>query len=863
MHSQPAPLHRGMVDPAGDDPAREWGYSPKSLTWIGVPFQPHWTQVTFDGALYSLGQVEVCFFHGQPLAPLLARQKHYYEGWIPIVEYSWRRDGVDYALEVFAAALEGEDETNTVNFVKVEMTNPGSAPATAGFAAALRHCGGDGRWLQWGSASAGFSPDWRYEMTDDAAIRDGRLVYAFTPGAAREAVPGEAYAAPFPGQRYHLTWRAEACLARYLRVLAPGDRQVVHVKMPRLPVAVEQLAFVRKLHRADHDTYRQQTIDYWRRFGDQGMQVEIPEARVQDAFRANLVHLALAHRDLEADPRWRFASGSLPAIRRCQTSGINYPDFFCNDYVDMRLAWDASGHSRWNAACIDATFAMCPGLGECEGAVPWPHWGQVLHSLAHHYLITGDVALGQRLFPHLRRGIEILRQALADDPHGLVPECGPYDNEMIQGHYTSHNLWCLLGLRSAVRLARRLGEDEAAAAWLALHDRYRGAVLRALEASVRDHGCVRPGLYDYRYGTQTRAGLPELVFHNEWENSCLVWPTEVLAPDDPWVTATLDKIHRCDFREGMLGYHNAYGGRPGDIHGYSGHSVIWQLIARGDQAQALTDLYHVLLHCGSTHEIWEQGALSWSDRESAEHTGPHTWASARTVLSIRNLLLMERGGDAGLAEGERDLHLFSVISPAWAHPGQEVAFRNAVTEMGHLSARLRFTAAGAEIELAAQFHRPPRWLVVHVPWFVALDSFTTDAAEARRDGDQLRLSPDARRVALRWHEKPGAHEGTYQNLLQALRAEPSFAVQEGTLVYVPPSPVVSTPEELQRGPEPLSFALVREVYQHEYTRRYADFVAAGGTPLAVAAPPLLTADERRERHRQEYGDGTEGGDATT
>ncbi|MFA6108141.1 MAG: hypothetical protein WDA75_05150 [Candidatus Latescibacterota bacterium] len=860
MQSKTGPAVRGMVDPAGDDPAREWGYSPKALTWIGVPFQPHWTQVTFDGALYSLGQVELCFFHGRPPQPLLARQKTYLEGWIPVVQYDWREGSVQYAIELFAAALEGEDATNTVNFVRVEIVNHGPAKTTASFTAALRNCGEEGRWLQW-SPPQNFRPDWRYEMTQDAAIRDGRLVYTFSPGAVREAVPGVPYAEPFLGSQYHLTSRAEACLARYAHELAPGETKVLTFRMPRVPVLVEQTGFLTKLRRADHDAYRQQTVDYWRALYQSGMQVEIPEPRVQNAFQANLVHLAIANRDLATDPRFRYATHEVAAIGRCQTSGINYPDFFCNDYVDIRLAWDVTGHAEYNAACIDATFALCPGLGQREGGIPWPHWGQVIHSLAHHYLVTGDEEHGRRFFPHLCRMIEILQQALDEDRYGLVPECGPYDNEMIQGHYTSHNLWCLLGLRSAIRLARGLGEHGTAAGWLELHDRYLDTVRRALAASAGDQGHVPPGLYDYRYGQETRGDVPELVFHNEWENSCLVWPTEVLAPLDPLVTATLAKIHRLDFREGVLGYHNAYRGIPGDIHGYSGHSVIWQLIARGDQAQALTDLYHVLLHCGSTHEIWEQGALSWTDRESVEHSGPHTWASARTILTIRNLLVMELGGSAGIEEGERDLHLFSGIAPTWARPGQQIAFRHAVTEMGRLSATLRFTAAGAELEVASDFQRSPRWLVLHLPYFVELEGFETDASRSRLEEGRLLLSPEARRVTLRWHERAGVHAGTFQSLLQALRAEPSVVMEEGRITYRPAPEVPLDSEESRHEHEPLSFRLVLEAYRHEYARRYRAFVEAGGVPVTVAAPPLLTAQERRERYLREYGEESPGDQA--
>jgi hypothetical protein len=77
-----------MLDPATDDPGREWCYLAKSTTMIGVPYQPDVTQVTYDVALYTRN-AELCFFYGKPLRPLLARQKTFLEGWMPIVLYDW------------------------------------------------------------------------------------------------------------------------------------------------------------------------------------------------------------------------------------------------------------------------------------------------------------------------------------------------------------------------------------------------------------------------------------------------------------------------------------------------------------------------------------------------------------------------------------------------------------------------------------------------------------------------------------------------------------------------------------------------------------------------------------------------------
>jgi hypothetical protein len=193
------------------------------------------------------------------------------------------------------------------------------------------------------------------------------------------------------------------------------------------------------------------------------------------------------------------------------------------------------------------------------------------------------------------------------------------------------------------------------------------------------------------------------------------------------------------------------------------------------------------------------------------------------------------------------------VSPAWARPGQQVAFRHAATEMGPLSATLRFAADGALLTVASAFHHPPRRLVVRIPHFVELEGFETDAAQAEQRGEELYLSPDLQRLALRWHERPGAYARTFQGLLEAFRREPSAHVEDGRLVYVPAAEVPLTAAEEGHAPAPLSFALVVEAYRHEYARRYAEYGRAGGQPLPVEAPPLLSAQERRARWAQEQG----------
>ena len=78
-----------MFDPAFDDPEREWCYAAQSTTVIGKPFVPASVQVTYDGAIYT-GYAEMAFLYGKALRPVMARNKTFLQGWIPVVVYDWQ-----------------------------------------------------------------------------------------------------------------------------------------------------------------------------------------------------------------------------------------------------------------------------------------------------------------------------------------------------------------------------------------------------------------------------------------------------------------------------------------------------------------------------------------------------------------------------------------------------------------------------------------------------------------------------------------------------------------------------------------------------------------------------------------------------
>ncbi|MDR3690404.1 MAG: hypothetical protein P4L46_13570 [Fimbriimonas sp.] len=799
-----------MTSPEIDDPAKEWCFLAKSTTVIGVPYQPDVTQVTFDGALFTRS-AELCFFWGEQRRPILARQKTFLDGWMPIVEYEWQDGDLRYGYEAFAQTLEGEDTSNSVNFARIRVTNQGKESHYCTVTAALRHRLDDSRF-----GGGGFDAASDYVNRGFGAYRNGDLIYCF---------PSQGLQSPNPETFHPNDAAALFGGASYRRLLDPGQATEFDFTMPRVPVHPAEARYLAKLKKADYGTMRKRTIDFWKQAVIGHTEFRIPEARVQNAQRASLVHMMLATRERDG--------------KRFQTDGLPYPDLFLTSNVQAEMAYDFLGRPHDYEGSLDEVLARQGTQGIFmdtslpQNAEPLiAAQGQTLHALSYHYLLTHDDKFARRVYPAVAKGVRWIIEAQHKDKYGLMPPSWPYDNEMILGRYTSHNLWCLLGLRSAIRMARDLGELEDAADWTAFEEQYSKSIVRALHASALPDGSVPPGLYDYKTGNAARAGFKEYQTNQDWENMLLVAPTEVLSPDDPLLAETLDRLHRDKFREGVMTYRNGQ-----HLHQYITTNVLEQEMAIGRQEQALIDLYHVLLHCGSTHEGFENLVEPWTRQVNLDCPPPHAWAAMKTALVIRNALIVERGGKAGLHEEQRELHLFSLLSPAWVTPGTEVGFRNAPCEMGSLSASMRFTSHGADLKLDAHWRKAPKAVVVHIPWFVEARSYEIGGkiTTVKPATEVIRLDPSDRQAYIEWRIKPGLGMNALQNLLLAYRREPGFRLVDGEGLVTPGREGILSDAEKALPPSPLSFTTVLKAYEIEYRRRFDEFVKKGGRPLRIGS----------------------------
>jgi len=811
-----------MVNPSIDDPNREWCYLTKSTTVIGVPWQPDVVQVTWDGALYtgSAGSSELCFFYGNgnPPRPMMARQKTFLNGWMPIVEYDCQTNGVDYCVGMFSAVIAGGDVSNALQFVQVTVTNLTSQPTNAILIAA---CRGSGQDYRFGSPT--FNSAWTFAITNNALIRNGQWVYGFDPAVQKvEAVQGVPYTGPFVGTTYGVTARLETGLATYNVSLQPGEAKSFRFKLPRVPVAVSNTGLINSITAADYDTYRSNTITMWQDLVGSRCHISIPaEPRVENAFRECAVHVLLATRTISG--------------QQMQTDGLPYPGCFPTTHFDYELLYDSLQLPGYFEPTIQFMAQSQRANGQFDSpeypnASPYSQ-GRVLMGMANHIIMTGNTNFAATIYTNIQRGVAYVSNQHAANTNGLVGPTPNYDNEMIIGYWTSDNLWVLGGLRKAICVARLMGRQQDVTNWTVLHDSFQQSVLQAIQSSAESDGYVPTGLGAFTFGNGDY----------DWENMLLAWPTETLAPSDSKTLGTVARVHKTRFHEGIMDYRNGT-----HEHEYITVNPAMQEVAAGNARQALTDLYHILAHCGPTSEGFENMVYPWQDRMlllSPYVPTPHAWGATKTADLIRNCFVMEYGGRLGLDIGQRNLMLFSVVSPAWAIPGQTISVTNAGTEFGIVSAWMNFATNGAHVGLTNLFTSPPGQIVIQIPYFVTNVTYTSDAASSVLANNTLQLSPDATRVDFTWDWNTNAEPSQlFQNTVLSYRSEtPLWPWSAGHNGAPPPAVGVLTTNEQQHAAELLSFSNILDAFKYEYAVRYTNFIAGGGVPDVIAAPTMAVA----------------------
>jgi hypothetical protein len=315
----------------------------------------------------------------------------------------------------------------------------------------------------------------------------------------------------------------------------------------------------------------------------------------------------------------------------------------------------------------------------------------------------------------------------------------------VEGHITGYNFLALSGLKNAAILADAVGKPDEAAQWRSEYTDYRADLLKAIDRCAKiDGGSIPPSL-DGDCGGQY------------WGNLLGTYPEHVLAPDDPLIAATL-KATRATYAEGISTY-----GTGRFLHDYVGIKNTFTEILRGDQQEAVQDLYGWLVHTSSTQEGFEYAIRAWGDRDFADNLPPHGWFAAEYRTMLRMMMVREDEGT---------VHLLSVMSPAWMGAGKTIRVEHAPVEDGEVGFTLtQPDDHTAKIALNLQWREKPKAVVIHLPWFAGVSTVRVDGKEVTPHGETVEIPADAREVELRWTRRPQTPDWSFTQAVDRYKQE--------------------------------------------------------------------------------------------
>jgi len=805
----PLQIIGGMVDPEVDPPNQPFSYFQHPTDVLGTLFAPAASQVTPEGYLYT-GFGELMFFVGNPPRPVEQRIRTLYKDYLPIVQYQVEHLDLEYSFTMFAADLKGELEGLPVNFVKVEVRNPLPEERAAFFSTAYRFLPpvnnlrgvADYRFRQkfevlpqkYVEGQTTFNPDWKYDFGPNHLVRDDRILYWF-PVEHQPAqlsltlndtglrmvrfFTGEISGNPNP--KLTLYPQIPMGVVMYRLPLKPGESKSLVFKMPIVPLPQGSTA-AEQVNRANYDEHFRATAESWEALVSRNFPLRIPEEKVQQVLQANTVFNLLAIDKIGDD--------YIPHVNKFQYHRYwaGDTDFMLNGLTLMGLGDIARKGFLYRLKIQRADGAILLPWRDAPDADPfyWENFGWSVYGWTTQYMLTRDRDYLETIYPAVVKAVEFAKSVTRRDPLGLIPPPSTEisdDAFLKKSRQTSGQIWTLIGLKNAIKLARAMGKNDDVAAFQAEYDRFWKAFEKHLSAQTEKSGGYIP------------PAMEETLEGNDWDNMHLLWPEILFDPFDPRVTATIRKT-RSEYQEGILRFIHPRalaidrwpvereGRREGGyifqtqpvLHYWQTQNNSHNALVRGgteDQENAVRDIYAQLLHTSSTHAPGEFGTYPWSTRD---HEGANTHdilpdgtASGKIIPLIRNMIVREQ---------DEDLYLLSAVSPLWLQSPRQIEANKLPTGFGPLTMSVRAKSDGWEIHLSHDFWEAPRRILVRIPWFCDVQRVEVDGKPATVTDGHLILDAGNRQVRITGKVKPGTPEMSFERTVEEYKTEYRKRYQE-------------------------------------------------------------------------------------
>jgi hypothetical protein len=474
--------------------------------------------------------------------------------------------------------------------------------------------------------------------------------------------------------------------------------------------------------------------DYWR--NRVPIALELPDRKCADAFYSSLYYLLIMQKGDKLFP-----------------GAYNYKSFFLHDAVEMNSALDCAGlHDT--AGKVTANFAYKEGGGYVD------ELGGSVYGLYEHYRFTRDTDYLARVYPRMIEGCRLIQKLRAqpdtDDVacKGLLPKGVSQDNFKYPAHLYVDNWWALIGLKSGMSAAERLGQTNdlpwLSAEFKSLHE----SILESLRVVMeREKVSYMPGFADH-WGPDFHVvdGDHRILGDTQmaWAHRSALFPGQSLGIEVPVDLFQKSYAH--------------YWKNSGRFSGYDGGWFVeYEKLFWGYNVQlaipmmylGMGDITLANLAWSLRHETCPGG---WAEAMTTRETSPgrwtvtddeiigdvpHGWTAAYYVLLVRNMLLREDGGK---------LVLLPCIPETWLGAGQRIAVRNASTYFGTFGFSAESDADGPVTTLTLQTDSPPpNGYELHLPRGWVVSDVEVDGKPAAVAGSPgvLNIPATARVVQIR------------------------------------------------------------------------------------------------------------------
>lgn len=480
-----------------------------------------------------------------------------------------------------------------------------------------------------------------------------------------------------------------------------------------MPVKADGLmdAWAESVIRTDPDEIYVHTYREWTERLADTVKIELPDEELQRAFDINKAYLLLLWDGNAICP-----------------GPFTYHHFWFRDAAFQVSALDKMGFTKEAAQALDSY----PGRQRKDGFFisqngEWDANGQAMWALFEHYKYTRDKGFLEKVYPSMVKGCEWIKKKRMSttgdrnsDVYGLLPAGFSAEHLGPNDYYYWDDFWCLAGVRAAELASAALGKPDEQKEFHQEYDRYLGHI----EASLARVG--------KKLGRPLIPASPNRRMNSGAIGSiCTIYPLDIYPIDDERMANTLEEIRRISFFGDGFFQNIHHSG----VNVYLTLQYAQCLIRRGDYYA--WNMLRYVLGLASPTFTWPE-AVHPRTGGGVMGDGHHGWAVADFLHFVRNLLLLEEGGN---------LVVFPLIPKDWLEEGKKVSIREAPTYFGKFSVTMNAGKRGAKIEFDNRFHHTPEKLIVCFPEDISTAKID-GAEEIMHFGNRIELSPGIRTLEV-------------------------------------------------------------------------------------------------------------------